>query len=271
MPRIPQSGIAAGDLMSSKVIIDVRDLWFFYDRHLVLKEVNLSVNEGDFIALIGPNGGGKTTLLKLILGLLRPNRGTVQVLGRSPKEASPKLGYVPQDIHINIDFPISVRDVVLMGGIKEGEGWGYYSGKEKEKARAALEKVDMWSFHQRRIGDLSGGQRQRVFLARALVSDPLILLLDEPTSNIDSQGQAAFYDLLKELNNSTTILIVSHDLLVLSSYIRSVACISRQLIFHEAPEITKDMIEMAYHCPVELIAHGLPHRVLDTHEEDQDD
>ena len=257
--------------MKKKAIIEIQDLWFSYNGYLVLKEVNLCVNEGDFIALIGPNGGGKTTLLKLMLGLLRPIRGTIRVLGQAPKYVSSKIGYVPQDIHINLDFPISVQDVVLMGLIKGRGGWRHYSREDREKVRAALEKVDIWPFHRRRIRELSGGQRQRVFLARALVSEPEILFLDEPTSNIDTQGQSAFYDLLKELNNYTTILIVSHDLMVLSSYIRSVACISRQLIFHEAPEITKDMIEMAYHCPVELIAHGIPHRVLDNHNQNKDD
>ncbi len=257
--------------MKKKAVIEIQDLWFSYNGHLVLKEVDLCVNEGDFIALIGPNGGGKTTLLKLMLGLLRPIRGTVRVLGQSPKYVSSNIGYVPQDIHINLDFPISVQDVVLMGLIKGRGGWRHYSREDREKAREALEKVDIWPFHRRRIRELSGGQRQRVFLARALVSEPKILFLDEPTSNIDTQGQSAFYDLLKELNNYTTILIVSHDLMVLSSYVRSVACISRQLIFHEAPEITKDMIEMAYHCPVELIAHGIPHRVLDNHNQNRDD
>jgi zinc transport system ATP-binding protein len=257
--------------MEEKTVIDIQDLWFSYNGQLVLQEVNLSIKEGDFIALIGPNGGGKTTLLKIMLGLLRPTRGTVRILGQAPKHASPSIGYVPQDIHINIDFPISVFDVVLMGGITGGGGWRHYSKEDREKARAALDKVDMRPFHKRRISELSGGQRQRVFLARALVSNPRILFLDEPTSNIDTQGQSAFYDLLKELNKDTTILIVSHDLMVLSSYIRSVACVSRQLIFHEAPEITKDMIEMAYHCPVELVAHGIPHRVLDNHRHNKDD
>ena len=257
--------------MQKKAIIEIQDLWFSYNVHLVLKEVNLSINQGDFVALIGPNGGGKTTLLKVMLGLLHPNRGTVRVFDQPPKSVSTSIGYVPQDIHINIDFPISVLDVVLMGGRKGGGGWRHYSRKDRDRAQEALEKVDIWPLHQNRIRELSGGQRQRVFLARALVSDPKILFLDEPTSNIDTQGQSAFYDLLKELNKDTTILIVSHDLMVLSSYIRSVACISRQLIFHEAPEITKDMIEMAYHCPVELIAHGIPHRVLDNHSRNKDD
>lgn len=257
--------------MENKPIIEIRDLWFSFNGHLVLKEVNLSVKEGDFMAFIGPNGGGKTTLLKIMLGLLHPDRGSVRILGRDSKDASPMIGYVPQDIHVNIDFPISVLDVVLMGGIKGGGGWRYYSRQDRERARESLEKVDMWPYHKRRIRELSGGQRQRVFLARAMVSDPKILLLDEPTSNIDTQGQSAFYDLLKELNRNTTILIVSHDLMFLSSYIRSVACISRQLVFHEAPEITRDMIEMAYQCPVELIAHGIPHRVLDNHGGNRDD
>ncbi|MBW2079216.1 MAG: ATP-binding cassette domain-containing protein, partial [Deltaproteobacteria bacterium] len=134
--------------------------------------------------------------------------------------------------------------------------------------RRALERMEMWNYRSRRMDDLSGGQRQRVFLARALVSEPEILFLDEPMSSVDTKGQTDFYDFLLELNKTVTIVLVSHDAMVLSSHAKSVACVNRQLFCHDTPEITKDMLEMAYHCPVELIGHGLPHRVLPEHTED---
>jgi zinc transport system ATP-binding protein len=249
----------------SSPVIEVNDLWFSFNGNPVLEDVNLTIHPRDFLAVIGPNGGGKTTLLKLILGLLEPDRGTVRVFGHSPREAAGSIGYVPQEIDINKGFPISVRDVVLMGRMRGGGGWRRFSRSDKIAARQALERVEMWEYRKRRIGELSGGQRQRVFMARALVGEPKILFLDEPTASVDQKGQTDFYALLKELNENTTVVVVSHDLMVLSSYIKSVACVSQQVFFHDAPEITKDMLEMAYHCPVELIAHGVPHRVLPKH------
>ncbi len=249
----------------SSPVIEVNDLWFSFNGNPVLEDVNLTIHPRDFLAVIGPNGGGKTTLLKLILGLLEPDRGTVRVFGHSPREAAGSIGYVPQEIDINKGFPISVRDVVLMGRMRGGGGWRRFSRSDKIAARQALERVEMWEYRKRRIGELSGGQRQRVFMARALVGEPKILFLDEPTASVDQKGQTDFYALLKELNENVTVVVVSHDLMVLSSYIKSVACVSQQVFFHDAPEITKDMLEMAYHCPVELIAHGVPHRVLPKH------
>jgi zinc transport system ATP-binding protein len=251
-------------------VIKVDDLWFSYNGNPVLKDVNLKIYPRDFLAVIGPNGGGKTTLIKLMLGLLAPDRGTVRVFGHSPREAAVNIGYVPQDIGINKSFPISVRDVVLMGRMRGGGGWRRFSRSDKIAARQALERVEMWKYRKRRIGELSGGQRQRVFMARALVGDPKILLLDEPTASVDQKGQTDFYALLKQLNEEITVVVVSHDLMVLSSYIKSVACVSQQVFFHDAPEITRDMLEMAYHCPVELIAHGVPHRVLPKHSGESD-
>ena len=251
--------------MVSSPVIEVHDLWFSFNGNPVLEDVNLTIHPRDFLAVIGPNGGGKTTLLKLILGLLEPDRGTVRVFGHSPREAAGSIGYVPQEIDINKGFPISVRDVVLMGRMRGGGGWRRFSRPDKIAARQALERVEMWEYRKRRIGELSGGQRQRVFMARALVGEPKILFLDEPTASVDQKGQTDFYALLKELNENVTVVVVSHDLMVLSSYIKSVACVSQQVFFHDAPEITKDMLEMAYHCPVELIAHGVPHRVLPKH------
>ena len=256
--------------LKSPPIIEVHDLWFSYNGNLILKEVNLKIHPGDFLAIIGPNGGGKTTLIKLMLGLLKPDRGSIRVFGRPPREVVPRIGYVPQDIHINKGFPISVLDVVLMGRMRGGGGWRRFSNTDRMVARKALERIEMWEHRRRRMGELSGGQSQRVFVARALVAEPELLFLDEPTASVDTKGQTDFYDFLKELNKTVTIVVVSHDLMVLSSYIRSVACVSQQVFFHDAPEITKDMLEMAYHCPVELIAHGVPHRVFPTHPEQKD-
>ncbi|MEE4356894.1 MAG: ABC transporter ATP-binding protein [Desulfococcaceae bacterium] len=230
----------------------------------MLKNISLRLEKGCFTALIGPNGGGKTTLLKLMLGLLKPNQGFVKILGRPPRQVSRRLGYVPQEIGINRDFPISVLDVVLMGRIRSSRGWSRAGAEDKKAAREILERMDMWEYRKSRIGELSGGQRQRIFIARALVSEPEILFLDEPTANVDSGHQDNFYRLLRELNRSVSIVIVNHDLMVISSQVKSVACVNRTLHYHNGAEITEDMIQM-YHCPVELVAHGIPHRVLRTH------
>ncbi|MBW1797756.1 MAG: metal ABC transporter ATP-binding protein [Deltaproteobacteria bacterium] len=248
-------------------IIEVRDLWFSFNGQPILKEVNLTVHPGDFLAVIGPNGGGKTTLIKLMLGLLEPDRGTIRVLGNTPREAAPRIGYVPQGIAVNNSFPISVLDVALMGRMRGGKGWWRFSGADRMIAQKALERVEMWEFRTHRMEELSGGQRQRVFMARALVAEPEMLFLDEATASVDTKGQSDFYEFLRELNETVTIVVVSHDLSIVSSYVKSVACVNQQLIFHDAAEITGEMLEMAYHCPVELIAHGLPHRVLQVHKD----
>lgn len=255
-------------------IIRIEDLDFGYNGQLVLEKVDLQVCAGDFVAMIGPNGGGKTTLLKLILGLLKPSRGNVQVLGKPPTRVSHRIGYVPQDVNINRRFPIAALDVVLMGKLAPGRRWSKNARQDRRDALEALARLDMADHAQRRIGELSGGQRQRVFIARALVTHPRILLLDEPTASIDSKGQTEFYRLLKRLNQEVSIVVVSHDLLVISTYARSVACVNRRLHYHRQAEITGDMLQTMYPCtveeicPVELVTHGrLPHRVLQHHEE----
>jgi zinc transport system ATP-binding protein len=252
-------------------ILEIKNLEFSYNGEAVLKDVNLTVRQKDFIAIIGPNGGGKTTLLKLVLGLLKPAKGTVRVDGKSPREASPCIGYVPQDVHINRSFPITAIDVVLMGKLDPKQRLSRRSANNRRDAMAALERMEMQALADKKIGALSGGQRQRVFIARALVTQPKLLLLDEPTASIDTKGQAEFYRLLKELNQDITVLVVSHDLLVISRYVKSVACVNKKLHYHDQAEITGDMLESMYPCtveevcPVELVAHGLPHRVLSNH------
>ena len=253
-------------------IIEIKSLDFAYNGEVVLEDVNLSVRQKDFVAIIGPNGGGKTTLLKLILGLLTPAKGTVRVDGKSPQEASPCIGYVPQDVHTNRSFPITVTDVVMMGKLDPKKRYSRRSAANRREVMAALERMEMTAHADRKIGMLSGGQRQRVFIARALLSRPKLLILDEPTASIDTKGQADFYRLLKELNQDITVIVVSHDLLVISRYVKSVACVNKSLHYHDQAEITGEMLETMYtctveeFCPVELVAHGLPHRVLTDHE-----
>ncbi len=247
-------------------VIEINDCDFSFEKETVLKDVNLMIPHGDFVAIIGPNGGGKTTLLKLILGLLTPTRGNILVDGMPPQKASRSIGYVPQNVNMNRSFPVTALDVVLMGMINN------IAKADRSQAIAALDRMEMGEYADRKIGTLSGGQRQRVFIARALVSGPKLLLLDEPTASIDAKGQADFYRLLKELNNEITILLVSHDLLLISRYVKSVACVNKQLYYHNQAEITGEMLEHMYAgstgetCPVELIAHGMPHRVLKNHE-----
>lgn len=252
-------------------IIEIRDLWFSFNSIPVLKEVNLTVRPKNFIALLGPNGGGKTTLLKLMLGLLIPDRGSIKIFGEPPSKSSHRIGYMPQHLHFNQGFPISVLDVVLMGKLRPGRGWSRYSHKDRMAAEKALEQMEMWDFRNRRAGELSGGQAQRVFIARALVDEPEVLLLDEPTSSVDTKHQTDLFDILKELNKTVTIIVVSHDVGIVSSHVKSVACVNQQFFYHDDAEISQEMLEMAYQCcPVDLVAHGMPHRVLMKHEDDEE-
>jgi len=246
-------------------IVEINDVAFAYNREPVLQDVKLDIRQGDFIAMIGPNGGGKTTLLKLILGLLKPGAGTIRVMGKPALKAAPDIGYVPQNVHINSGFPITALDVVLMGKLNPKKRWSRNSAADRRDALAALERLQMASHAENRISELSGGQRQRVFIARALVTQPALLLLDEPTASIDTKSQSAFFKLIKKLNEKITILVVSHDLMVISQYVKSVACVNKRLHYHDQAEITGEMLETMYACPVELVAHGLPHRVLKEH------
>lgn len=257
--------------MMSKPIVEINNVTFAYNGQTALQDVSLEIRQGDFIAMIGPNGGGKTTLLKLILGLLKPDKGIIRVIGQSTQKASACIGYVPQDVHINRSFPITAMDVVLMGKLEPGKRWARKTASNRREAIAALERLEMAALAEKKIGELSGGQCQRVFIARALVTQPQLLLLDEPTASIDTKGQADFFEMLKALNKHVTIVVVSHDLLAVSRYVKSVACVNRGLHYHNQAEITGEMLETMYpcaageECPVELLAHGLPHRVLKDH------
>lgn len=249
------------------LVIDLQDVSFAYADRNVLADVSLQVRAGDFMAVIGPNGGGKTTLIKLILGLLSPRSGRVQVLGQDPRVVRPAVGYVPQHAQVQPSFPITVLDVALLGlrragGLLSWRGWPGYGRAEKQKAMDILHMVDMADLSARRFDALSGGQKQRVLVARALVSDPALLLFDEPTSNIDPQGKVCLFDLLSALSSSITIVMVSHDLISASTRITSVAAVNQTLIQNQSRELTPTMLQLIYgthdaSCPLDEYIRGV--------------
>lgn len=217
------------------------------------------------MGIIGPNGGGKTTLLKVILGLILPSKGEVKVFGRKPEENREYIGYVPQYPLFDREFPISVEEVVLIGRWGKSKYFKSYNQIDKQKAQEVLDLVGMLEFKNKQIGRLSGGQQQRVFIARALVTDPKVLLLDEPLASIDTLLQTGFYELLERLKKKMSIVLVTHDLTAVSIYMDKVACLNRRLFYHNSKEIRLEDLEATYRCPVDLIAHGIPHRVLRKH------
>jgi zinc transport system ATP-binding protein len=254
-----------GDNGYRQEVISIRHMWAGYDNESVLEDINLTAYALDFIGLIGPNGGGKTTLIKVLLGLLPPTRGTVKILGKDVAEGRTHVGYVPQMVEFDRDFPINVWDVVRMGRLGGRSLLHPFSRKDDDLVAEALRSVDILDLRRRPIGDLSGGQRQRVYIARALVTQPSILLLDEPTASVDAHVQAHVYELLRELNKKVTILLITHDMSMLSSYVKTVGCLNRRLYYHGDRQLTPEMLEDAFQCPIDLIAHGVPHRVFPQH------
>ncbi len=252
--------------MTTVPAIEMKGVWFSYDNSVTLENISFIMKRGDFLGMIGPNGGGKTTLLKLLLGILKPDRGDIRVLGEPPHQARHRVGYVPQNTDVNNTFPVSVMDVALMGRLGFSRMGRGFSRKDRPVVEEALRKVGMWDRRDTLIGKLSGGQRQRVLIARALVTEPEIFFLDEPTAKVDPEFESNIYDFLRELNRQTTIVTITHDVGVISRYVKSVACVNRSMIYHEEAQITQEMLDMAYECPVDLIAHGIPHRVLPDHE-----
>ena len=231
-------------------LINISNLYYKYHKTDVLENINLSIKDDDFLAIIGPNGGGKSTLLKLILGLLTPVTGKIE-----KKLKNSSIGYVPQNTNLNIDFPITALEIVLMGHIVSKKRIFGYSKEDIACAMESLKKVSMEKFANSKIGDLSGGQRQRVFIARALCSNPKIMLLDEPTASIDVKGQREIYELLKELNKFICIVVVSHDISVLLNYAKNVAHINKNLVYHSLENIQKNLDTQNEHlCEVELLS-----------------
>jgi zinc transport system ATP-binding protein len=247
-------------------IISIRDLWVYRDAQIVLEDINLDLDSSDFLGLIGPNGGGKSTLLKAILGLIKPNRGSIKVFGQDPVSARKNVGYMPQKTIFDKGFPLTAQDVVLMGRYSRAGLMKRYQSEDRQAALQALQAVGMRDRAEKQIGLLSGGEQQRVFVARSLVGEPRLLLLDEPTTGIDAAQQSEFYELLSRLSQNMAIILVSHDLTAVSKYVNKIACLNQRLYYHGTKELTNEDIEKAYGCPVDMIAHGTPHRVLREHD-----
>ncbi|NLC70982.1 MAG: ABC transporter ATP-binding protein [Desulfuromonadaceae bacterium] len=236
-------------------VITVDNVSFRYNDVPVLEKVSLAVEQGEFLGIVGPNGGGKSTLLKLILGLLKPLQGAITVLGAPPEQACRQLGYVPQFVYFDRHFPITVRDTVLQGRLGKTRPLLGYSRQDRKRAVAAMGETDILDLAQRPIAALSGGQLQRVLIARALACDPEILLLDEPTANIDPKVEEDVFDLLKRLNEKITIIVVSHDIGFISNYITRVACLNRTLVCHTTSPISGGLLEKLYGSPIRMVHH----------------
>ena len=217
-------------------VVDIEGLTFGYGGEPVLRDVSLKLVPNDLVSIIGPNGGGKTTLLKLLLGLIEPQAGTIRVLGVTPHEARPRIGYTPQHAHLDMQFPVDVTDVVLMGRLGQGRTFGPYTATDRKFALDALNDVGLTDLRSRPLSKLSGGQRQKVLIARALASNPELLLLDEPTANLDANAQDDFYALLKRLSERLTVILVSHDMGFVSQFVRTVVCVNRDVCLHPTDE-----------------------------------
>lgn len=231
----------------------------------ILESINLELKERFFLGVIGPNGGGKTMLLRLILGLAEPTHGVIAVLGEKPGRAAGRVSYVPQFAAFSKDFPITVIDVALQGRLAHKRLLRGYTAEDRKKAFEALEMVEIADLANKHIRELSGGQLQRLLVARALASEPELLLMDEPTASLDPKVGTNLYALLDRLSSKMSIILVSHDIGVISSYVKTVACLNKTLHYHDSRELPESALAEVYGCPVELIAHGHAHRVFKEH------
>jgi zinc transport system ATP-binding protein len=235
-------------------VVQFNSVTFSYSGSaVVLRDATFSVYFGDFVSVVGPNGGGKTTLLKLILGILEPDRGVVQLFGNNPKSTVSRVGYTPQQMSVDLRFPISVLDVVLMGRIRHGDfvanlfSGFRYSRVDRLAAVEALKKLQLEKFINTPFGNLSGGQRQRVLIARAICGEPDLLLLDEPTNNIDASSESILCEILTELNKTMTIIMVSHDVRFVAQCVKNVICVNKTVATHPTSELNEKTLHQLYH------------------------
>ncbi len=245
-------------------LIKIENLTVGYDKEPVLTHVNLEIFENDFLGIIGPNGGGKTTLLKAVLGLLKPMDGRI-IFRQDMRKRKKPIGYLPQVKHMDRRFPITVFEVVRSGAMMKSAALIHRAGI-KDKVNQLLSELGIYDIREKAIGELSGGQMQRVFLCRALISDPRMLILDEPDTFVDNRFEGELYKKLKHLNKKMAIVLVSHDIGTISSYVKSIACVNMELHYHPSNRITQDELE-GYNCPLQILTHGdIPHTVLKSHQ-----
>ncbi|WP_129597458.1 metal ABC transporter ATP-binding protein [Anaerophilus nitritogenes] len=249
-------------------VLELENVDVFYDQVHALSDICLKVEEKDFLAIIGPNGGGKSTLLKTILGLLKPTSGKIMLYGKSIQKSLGNIGYVPQFSKFNRKFPISVREVVHLGFLKnKNSPFAKYKELDIKKADDIMKQLDIFHLKDRQIGQLSGGQLQRVLIGRALAVEPKLLLLDEPTASLDASAKTQIHEVLKGLNKEMTIVMVTHDMSAVSTYVKNIACLNQKLFYHGQPLLTESILGQVYGCPIDMIAHGVSHRVLHKHKE----
>jgi len=248
--------------------VSIKDLWVYYDQIPALSGICLDVLEGEYLGIIGPNGGGKSTLLKTMLGLLPPSEGSINIYGNIPQNSRKFVGYVPQSTSVDKQFPITLYEVVLSGCLKPKLSlFAHYSEADRDFVKQLLKRVGLLHLANRQVSQLSGGEFQRMLIARALATKPRLLLLDEPTASVDAVSREQIFNLLAELNKEMTIILVTHDLLAVSSQVSRLACLNKTLIYHGEPQVNESVVNSLYGCPVDLIAHGVPHRVLREHEQ----
>lgn len=232
----------------------------------VLRDVSLAVGAGETLFVLGANGGGKTTLLELLLGLLEPGRGTVRLFGRPPAQVRGRIGYVPQNYDYDPHFPVRVIDIVLMGRVDRSRAPGPYRRADVDAACEVLRRVEMQDLRHRRLSSLSGGQRQRVLIARALAGEPEVLLMDEPTASLDLQVEAELFDLLRALNRNLTVAMVTHDIGFVSDVVTKVICVNRRVFVHPTSRVTSEMIREMYGTDVRMVRHDHKQNGGDAHD-----
>ena len=233
-----------------KQAIEVKNLKFAYKDDLILDDVSFTVAPGQFIGVIGPNGGGKTTLLKLLLGFLKQQSGTIEIFDTDPIHARHAVAYVPQALHFDKQFPISVFELVLQGRLSHLPWYGRFSKKDKDIARQALEQVGLADLSNRPFGGLSGGQIQRCLIARALASEPRLLILDEPTASVDARAEADIYAILKQFQTKITIMMVTHNLQAAIELVEKVLCVQRNIVSLNPQQVCEHFALGLYHAPL---------------------